>query len=108
MLSASCSSKNSASTTLAGIDPPETILSKEERMTCPEGRTVRLMPLRFKRIISGLYSFRTPRLLAFGHGVLDSHHTYSTESRIRILRTVTHSAGIGIFAGLYQKHSWAR
>ena len=22
-------------------------------------------------------------------------------------RTVTHSAGIGILAGLYQKHSWA-
>jgi len=43
-----------------------------------------------------------------GQGVFDSHQTYSTESLIRTRRTLTHSAGVGIFAGLYQKHSWQK
>jgi hypothetical protein len=33
--------------------------------------------------MSLLYGFRTARLSAFGHGVLESHQTYSTESRMR-------------------------
>src|SRR6266704_3530606 len=63
--------------------------------------------IRVIRIMSGLYSFRTDKLLAFGQGVFESHQTYSTESRTRTRLTVTHSAGAGIFAGLYQKHSLA-
>src|SRR5919199_3626843 len=94
--------------TLGGIEPPALILSKDELMLCPEGRTVVRTPRSFRRIISLLYGFNTERLFAFGHGVLDSHQTCSTESRMRIRRTVTHSAGIGILAGLYQKHSCAR
>src|SRR5579862_2042534 len=101
-------SSSSASVTFAGIEPPASILSNERRMTCPDGLTVPRTPLRFSRSISSLYSLSTVKFEAFGHAVLDNHQTYSTESRTRILRTVTHSAGIGIFAGLYQKHSWAR
>ena len=58
--------------------------------------------------MSLLYGLSTVRLFAFGQGVLDSHQTYSTESLRRIRLTVTHSAGMGILAGLYQKHSWAK
>src|SRR5579862_437769 len=108
MLSGYCPSANTASVTLAGIEPPATILSNDGRIMCPDGRIARLTPLRLSLIMSGLYSFSTAKLVAFGQGVFDSHHTYSTESRMRILLTVTHSAGIGIFAGLYQKHSCAR
>jgi hypothetical protein len=41
-------------------------------------------------------------LFAFGLGVLDSHQRQLTASFTRIFRTVTHSAGDGSFAGLYQ------
>jgi len=44
----------------------------------------------------------TLRLSAFGAGVLDSHQTQLTASLTRIRRTVTHSAGEGSLAGLYQ------
>src|SRR5664280_1507377 len=98
----------SASVTLGGIEPPALMVSKELRITWPEGLTVLRTPFRFSRIISSLYSLRTLRFEALGCGDLESHHTYSTESRTRIRRTVTHSAGTGIFAGLYQKHSCAR
>src|SRR5271155_5043814 len=101
-------SGSSASVTLVGIAPPASILSNESRITCPDGRTVPRTPFRFKRIMSSLYSLSTDRFDAFGQGVFESHHTYSTESLTRIRRTVTHSAGTGILAGLYQKHSWAR
>src|SRR5690348_12797913 len=99
---------SSASVTFDGIDPPASILSNEDRITCPDGLTVPLTPLRFSRIMSSLYSLSTARFEAFGQAVLENHQTYSTESRMRIRRTVTHSAGIGIFAGLYQKHSCAK
>jgi len=59
------------------------------------------------RSISRLYALKTVRLFALGPGVFDNHQTYSTASLTRMRRTVTHSAGIGIFAGLNQKHSWA-
>src|SRR5271157_2291046 len=101
-------SGNDASVTFDGIEPPAAIPLKDWRMTCPDGRTVPRNPFRLSRIISLLYSFRTFQLLAFGQGVLESHQTYSTESLILIRRTVTHSAGIGILAGLYQKHSCAK
>src|SRR5258706_1122615 len=103
----SSTSGSSVSTTFGGIAPPWS-LSKEPRITCPDGRTVGLTPRRLNRIMSGLYSFSTRMLLAFGQGVFENHQTYSTESLTRIRRTVTHSAGIGILAGLYQKHSCAR
>src|SRR6185437_1154751 len=96
------------SITFGGIEPPALILSKVERIMWPDGRTAPFTPFLFRRIMSGLYSFRTDKLLAFGQGVFESHQTYSTESRTRTRLTVTHSAGAGIFAGLYQKHSWAR
>src|SRR5256885_8040511 len=98
---------SSSSTTFDGMDPPASTLLKLGLMLCPEGRTVRRKPLLLSRSISLLYGLRTARLSAFGHGVFDSHHTYSTESLIRMRRTVTHSAGIGILAGLNQKHSCA-
>src|SRR5882672_5024029 len=101
---ASGASSNSASVTFGGIAPPAWILSNDLRITWPDGRTVPRTPLRLSRIMSSLYSLSTARFDAFGQGVLDSHQTYSTESRILMRRTVTHSAGIGIFAGLYQKH----
>ena len=37
-----------------------------------------------------------------GFSVLENHHTISTESLTRIRRTVTHSAGPGMRAGLCQ------
>ena len=40
--------------------------------------------------------------LALGCGVFENHHRHSTASFTRILRTVTHSAGEGSLAGLYQ------
>src|ERR1700690_749623 len=107
-IGSSSSSGNPVSTTLGGMAPPASTLSKESRMTCPDGRTVGRTPRRLSRSMSGLYSFRTRALLALGQGVLENHQTYSTESFTRIRRTVTHSAGIGILAGLYQKHSCAR
>src|SRR5258708_4302665 len=100
MLSGSCPASKFPSITFEGIDPPAFNLSNEDRMTCPDGRIVVFTPFLFSRIMSGLYSFRTERFVAFGHGVLENHHTYSTESRTLIRRTVTHSAGAGILAGL--------
>src|SRR3990172_4599865 len=102
------SGRTSSSTTLEGIDPPASILSKVDLMLWPDGRTVVLTPRWFSRIISLLYDFKTFLLSAFGHDVVESHQTYSTESLIRTRRTLTHSAGVGILAGLYQKHSCAR
>src|SRR5262249_3532267 len=99
---------SSSSTIFGGIDPPGSTWLKLGLMLCPEGRVVRFNPLLLSRSISLLYGLSTVRLLALGHGVLESHHTYSTASLMRIRRTVTHSAGMGIFAGLNQKHSWAR
>src|ERR1035438_5748182 len=99
---------NSASVTFDGIAPPASILSNDSRITCPDGRVIPRTPFLFNRIMSSLYSLRTLRFEALGWGVLENHQTYSTESRTRIRRTVTHSAGTGIFAGLYQKHSCAR
>src|SRR5882672_3887843 len=96
------SGDSSASKTLDGIDPPASTLSKLERMLCPLGRTVARTPRRFSRIISALYGFKTFLLSALGHGVFPSHQTCSTESFTLMRRTVTHSAGIGSFAGLYQ------
>src|SRR6478752_5589496 len=101
-------SGSSPSMTFGGIAPPAAIVSKEPRITWPEGRTVSLTPFLARRSMSALYSFNTARFEAFGQGVFENHQTYSTESRTRILLTVTHSAGTGIFAGLYQKHSCAR
>src|ERR1700733_164553 len=105
---ASGTSAKSASVTFVGMAPPTAILSNDFRITCPEGRTLPRTPLRFRRIMSSLYSLRTARFEALGHAVFESHQTYSTESRTRMRRTVTHSAGTGILAGLYQKHSWAK
>src|ERR1017187_8707735 len=101
-------SPNSASTTLAGIEPPAAILSNDSRITCPDGRTAPRAPFRLSRIMSSLYSLSTFRFDAFGLGVFESHQTYSTESLTLTRRTVTHSAGTGILAGLYQKHSCAK
>src|SRR5436309_943349 len=101
-------SYSSPSTTLAGIDPPDSIAPNPFLMLCPEGRTVARTPLLLSRIMSGLYDWSTLRLSALGWGVLASHQMYSTESLIRTRRTLTHSAGAGIFAGLYQKHSCAK
>src|SRR5271170_166296 len=98
----------SASVTFGGMAPPAWMLSKDFLITCPDGRIVPRTPFRFNRIMSSLYSLRTLRFEDFGWGVFENHQTYSTESRTRTRRTVTHSAGTGIFAGLYQKHSWAR
>lgn len=52
--------------------------------------------------MSSLYSLRTFRLSALGHGVLLSHQTRLTAPFTRILRTFTHSAGAGKAPGLYQ------
>src|SRR5215467_1145062 len=98
----------SSSSTLEGMDPPASTLAKLGLMAWPDGRVVRRTPRRLSRSISVLYALSTARLSALGQGVLDSHHTYSTESLTRMRRTVTHSAGIGILAGLNQKHSCAR
>ena len=87
---------------LDGIDPPGSILSNDELMLWPDGRTVAFTPFFANRSISALYGRSTFRLSAFGCFVLASHQTCSTESLTRTLRTVTHSAGTGIFAGLYQ------
>src|SRR5262249_29483053 len=58
-----------------GIDPPRSG-PKPSRMTCPDGRLPRLyVPLSMRRFIAGVYSWITRELLAFGCGVLESHHT---------------------------------
>src|SRR5574341_2396230 len=88
--------------------PPAATLSKLVLMLWPDGRTVARTPRLLRRIMSALYGRSTVLLFALGWGVLENHQTYSTESFTRTRRTVTHSAGIGIFAGLYQKHSCAR
>ena len=49
-----------------------------------------------------LYGVRTLRLFALGRAVLDSHQIGWIASLTRTRRTVTHSAGAGIFARLYQ------
>src|SRR5438067_1975931 len=98
----------SSSSTLGGIDPPASTLAKLGLMAWPEGLVVRRTPRRLSRSMSALYALSTARLSDFGQGVFDNHQTYSTESFTRMRRTVTHSAGIGIFAGLNQKHSCAR
>ena len=41
-------------------------------------------------------------------GVFASHQMQLTASFTRTLRTLTHSAGVGSFAGFHQKNSWAR
>ncbi len=84
------------------IAPLAFSLSQLALITCPEGRVVSFTPRAFKRSMSALYGFNTFKLLAFGCGVFESHQTCSTESFTRTRRTVTHSAGTGIFAGLYQ------
>src|SRR5262245_3171044 len=90
----------------AGIAPPRSV--NLAVITCPLGRVLARYPRFSKRFMSGLYSSRILRLSAFGSGVFDNHHTYSTESLMRNRRTLTHSAGAGNLAGLYQKHSCAR
>src|SRR5258708_38438347 len=97
-----------SSTTLEGIAPLAVVSFQLSLMTWPEGLCVAIVLRSANLSISGLYSFSTRKFDAFGCGVFDSHQTYSTESLIRTLRTVTHSAGTGIFAGLYQKQSCAR
>ena len=77
----------------------------DDRGRSPEGRSFGLYPFLRSCCMDSLYGLRIFLLSAFGFGVLESHHTYSTESRTRCLRTFTHSAGLGSFAGLYQKHS---
>ena len=52
--------------------------------------------------MSSEYGTRTLRLYAFGRSVFLSHQHGSTESFTRMRWTFTHSAGVGIFAGLYQ------
>jgi len=47
-------------------------------MTWPDGRTVAFTPRLLRRIMSGLYSLRTFKFPAFGHGVFENHQTYST------------------------------
>ena len=54
------------------------------------------------------YACKTFELSDFGKADNESQKMYSTESLTRIRRTFTHSAGAGIFAGLYQKNSWQR
>src|SRR5438093_523507 len=97
-----------SSRTLKGMEPPACTRLKLVLILCPDGRVVGCKPFAFRRCMSLLYGLSTCLLLALGQGVLDSHQTYSTESRSPILRTVTHSAGAGILAGLNQKHSCAR
>ena len=52
--------------------------------------------------MSSEYGTSTFMLEAFGRSVFDSHQHGSTESLTRIRWMFTHSAGVGIFAGLCQ------
>src|SRR5262249_34100866 len=91
-----------------GMDPPGESPEKLGLMLCPEGRVARRTPRRASRSMSLLYGRRTDRLSAFRQADLPSPPTNSTGALARRRRTVTHSAGMGILAGLNQKHSWAR
>lgn len=52
--------------------------------------------------MESLYGARTRRLVAFGHGVGESHQMQFTASLTRIRRTLTHSAGVGSLDGFHQ------
>src|SRR5215467_9485961 len=53
-----------------------------------------------------LYFRITLRLSAFGRGIGDIHHNLVNASFTRMRSTLTHCAGDGSRAGLYQTNSW--